>query len=217
MRRGCTVPIQLTWRSTKISDEAETFVTTGSVDGCSVLPDDRLSGWLQRPVGDPACREPPARWNHTSFLCMGFPSFYWSCRREAKVWRQTVFSGSNHGLTSRLSPEVFSTRGYIHKTAGVWNQKFHSPTLDANGYPFVCYTAGNIVPSWSSTTNISLSPFAVNALRVDFSEGASLIHLLQVDLPAISGARVVDNGVVGVMTNYIGIPMLYFCINIKKF
>ena len=37
VRRGCTVPSQLTWLSTRKSDGTQVFATTGSVDGCSVL------------------------------------------------------------------------------------------------------------------------------------------------------------------------------------
>ena len=44
VRRGCTVPSPLTWPSTKKSDGTETLATTGSVDGCSVLPEIQLVG-----------------------------------------------------------------------------------------------------------------------------------------------------------------------------
>ena len=36
--------------------------------------DDRFSRWLQRYVGDPVCRDPPARGHHTGFICRGVPS-----------------------------------------------------------------------------------------------------------------------------------------------
>ena len=32
---------------------------------------DRLSEWLQCPVGDPVCRDPPARGQHMGFICRG--------------------------------------------------------------------------------------------------------------------------------------------------
>ena len=50
--RRSTVPNKLTWPSTKKSDDSENFVTTGSVDGCSV------------PGGDPVCRDTLARGHH---------------------------------------------------------------------------------------------------------------------------------------------------------
>ena len=39
MRWGCTVPSPLTWPSTTKCDDTKTFAMTGSVDGCSVLPE----------------------------------------------------------------------------------------------------------------------------------------------------------------------------------
>ena len=33
--------------------------------------DDRLNGWLQCPAGDPVCQDPPARGQHTYFICGG--------------------------------------------------------------------------------------------------------------------------------------------------
>ena len=44
VRRGCSVPIPLTWPSTAKSDCTEEFVTTGSVDGCSVLLESQFVG-----------------------------------------------------------------------------------------------------------------------------------------------------------------------------
>ena len=42
VRRGCKVPSPLIWPSTKKSDGTETSATTGSVDGCCVLPEIQL-------------------------------------------------------------------------------------------------------------------------------------------------------------------------------
>ena len=42
VRRGSTVPGQLTWPSTKKSDGTENFLMAGSVDGCSVLLETQL-------------------------------------------------------------------------------------------------------------------------------------------------------------------------------
>ena len=44
VRIGCTVSRQLTWPSTKKSDDTETFATSGSVDVWSVLPETRFVG-----------------------------------------------------------------------------------------------------------------------------------------------------------------------------
>ena len=44
VRRGCIVPNQSTWPTTKKSNRAENVATTGSVDGCSILPETKLLG-----------------------------------------------------------------------------------------------------------------------------------------------------------------------------
>ena len=44
VRRGCTVPSPLTWPFTKKSDGTRTFVSNGSVDGCSVLTETQFVG-----------------------------------------------------------------------------------------------------------------------------------------------------------------------------
>ena len=77
-------------------------MTTGSVDGCWILPerqfvgtnqrvdpthalsvgvpfsygscDNRLSGWLLDPAGETVCRDEPARGSHTCLICWGFHS-----------------------------------------------------------------------------------------------------------------------------------------------
>ena len=51
---------------------------------------DSLSGWLQRPAGDPACLDPSASGHHMSFICRWVPSPYWSSRREARVCHQLL-------------------------------------------------------------------------------------------------------------------------------
>ena len=56
----------------------------------------RLSGLLQRPVGDPVCQDPTVRGppngfyllcvdHQTGFICSAFHSPYGSCRREAII------------------------------------------------------------------------------------------------------------------------------------
>ena len=44
VKRGCTVPSRQTWPSTKKPDDTETSATTGSVDGCSVMPETQFVG-----------------------------------------------------------------------------------------------------------------------------------------------------------------------------
>ena len=44
VRRGCTVTSLLTWPSTRKSDGTEKSMLTGSVNGCSVLPQTQLVG-----------------------------------------------------------------------------------------------------------------------------------------------------------------------------
>ena len=44
VRMGYTVPIPLTWHSTRKSDGTEKFAMTGSVDGFSVLPKTQFFG-----------------------------------------------------------------------------------------------------------------------------------------------------------------------------
>ena len=44
VRWGCKVPNPITWLSTKKPDGTEKFTMTGSVDGCSVLPEAHFVG-----------------------------------------------------------------------------------------------------------------------------------------------------------------------------
>ena len=60
VRRGCTVPNPLSWPSTKKSDGTEEFAMTGSVDGCSILPETKF-------VGTCLCVD-----TTEVFICMGF-------------------------------------------------------------------------------------------------------------------------------------------------
>ena len=48
VRRDSTVTNPLTWPSNKMSDGTENLATTGSVDGCTVLPEPQLDGNRQR-------------------------------------------------------------------------------------------------------------------------------------------------------------------------
>ena len=57
VRRGCTVPNTLSWPFTKNFDGTEMFATTG---------------WLQRPAGDPVCRDPFAHGHNMGFISRGF-------------------------------------------------------------------------------------------------------------------------------------------------
>ena len=44
VRRGCTLPSQLTWPSTKTCDGTDELAMTGSVDDCKVLPNTQFVG-----------------------------------------------------------------------------------------------------------------------------------------------------------------------------
>ena len=44
VRRGCTVPSQLTWPSTKKSEGSQEPASTDSMDGCNVLPETQFDG-----------------------------------------------------------------------------------------------------------------------------------------------------------------------------
>ena len=94
------------WPSTKKSDGTEELTATGSVDGCSVLQDTKIVGICLLV--------------HTiRVLSVQVPFPMGSYQREARVQHQTAFRGSTPDFSSKLSPEVFSSRGYIRKTLGV--------------------------------------------------------------------------------------------------
>ena len=103
VRRGCTVP-RLGLHTSK-SDGTEKFSITDSFDCCSVLPETQFVG--------------------TSLLIdtsRGVSSPLWELRGEARVCQKTVFRGSTPDFSSKLSPDVFFTRGYFCKTVTVWNK-----------------------------------------------------------------------------------------------
>ena len=85
-----------------------------------------------------SCRRPgfygPACvWTPHGFYLQGFPSLCGSCWREARVLQLTAFRGSTPDFSLRLSPEVFSAKGYFRKTAG-FEISFPSPRWAAKGY-----------------------------------------------------------------------------------
>ena len=136
----------------------------------------------------PSLSGPPAREHHTGFICGGFPSPLWSCRREVRVYHQTAFRGSTPDFSSRLSPEVFSTSGYFRKTAGFEIRVFpllgELPKAIEPHMPVCQLYRWQLGPNmWSSPTTKSLDPIVVTALRVGFpGEATDPPH---VDLPAI--------------------------------
>ena len=89
------------------SDGTIEFATTDAMDGCSVLPVTQFVGTRLRV-------------DTTQILSVGaaFPLGELH-EREVRVKHQTNFWGSTPELSSRLSPEVFSTYGYFRETAGV--------------------------------------------------------------------------------------------------
>ena len=106
VRRECTVSSPITWPPTKTSDGTEKFTTTGSVDICSVLSEIQLIGtslhvdttqvscvWGRIPLME-AARERP------------------EFDIKPTLWALLLI------FSSRVSPNVFSTRGYLRKTAG---------------------------------------------------------------------------------------------------
>ena len=105
VRRGW-VPILQAWPSTKKSDGTETLTTTDSVNGGSVLLETQFvrthlrvyTTWVLFVVG--------------SLPLMGAAG-------EARVRHQTAIRDSTHDFFPRLSPEVFSTRGYFRKAVTV--------------------------------------------------------------------------------------------------
>ena len=72
VRRWCSVPSPLIWPSTKEFSGTEKFATTGSVDGCSVLPETQF-------VWNRLCID--TTW--VKSVGVSFP--HASCRREARV------------------------------------------------------------------------------------------------------------------------------------
>ena len=67
--------------------------------------DDRLSGWLQRPAGDPVCRDPPASGHHTGLICRGSLP-YGSCRERPEF----------NIKPSVRTPLLIFPRGYLLKS-----------------------------------------------------------------------------------------------------
>ena len=131
----------------------------------------------------PCLSDPPAREHHTGFICGRFPSPLVSHRKEVTVYQQNAFRWSTPDFSSRLSPEVFSTSGYIRKTAGDWNQSLPSPRWAAKGYrPTPARLP--VIPLGTRSQHVifakSLYPIVVIALRV--GKATDRPH---VDLPAI--------------------------------
>ena len=112
VRRGFTVCSPITWPFTKKYDGTEKFVMT------SIDHTDQHRGWFQRRAGDPVCQDPPAHGHHISFICMGFLQL-WNMPERGQSLTSIPFRGSTPDYSSKLSPDVFSTRGYFHKAAGV--------------------------------------------------------------------------------------------------
>ena len=119
--KGCTVRSPLTRPSAKKSDGTKELATTDSMDNCSLLHEIQLVG-------------ASLRVDTTRDVFVGVHSPFWSCRSEVRVKHQTAFRGSTPDFSSRLSPEVLATRGYLRKTAGAFNQSFPSPSRAAKVY-----------------------------------------------------------------------------------
>ena len=142
VRRGCTAPILLTWPPAKKSDGTEELVTTGSVDGRSVLPETQFVGFRLRVDTTRA------------LFAGGFPS---------SVERPELDVSSPLG-----SPHQIVPRGYLLKSfsqgdtsAKQWGfeiRVFHLlgdlPKAIKPHLPLASYTAGN----WITASSLRLPP-----------------------------------------------------------
>ena len=91
VRRGCTVHSLLIWHSIKKSEDTQELTTTGSMDGCSVMPVTQFVG-TRLPV------------DTTRVLCVGgFTSPPWELPER---WQSLTFHRL-WGLNSRILHEVF--------------------------------------------------------------------------------------------------------------
>ena len=135
--------------------------------------DDRPNGWLQCPVGDPVCRDPPARGHHTGFMCGEFPS-PWGAAGER----------SEHSIKLPLgSPLLIIHRGYLLKSFPQVDTSARQRGFEISVFPRLGELPKAIEPHlpacqlyrwqlgpnmWSSPTTMSLDPIVVTALRVGF-------------------------------------------------
>ena len=129
------------------------------------VSEDRLSGRMQRPARYPVCRNP------TRYICRGSNSLYWSHRIDTRARRQTAFRGSTPDYSSRLSAEVFFTRGYFRKTVvaypllGELPKAIEPHLLICQLYRWQLGSNKRSLPTTKSSRTI-----VVTALLVDFSE-----------------------------------------------
>ena len=128
---------------------------------------DQLSGWLHRPIGNPVYSDLPAHGHHTGFISRGFLPL-WELLKKGQSFNVNRLPD----LSSKLSPKVFSTRGYFCMTAGVWNQLSISVVscqrLLSLTCPFASYTVGSHM--WLSPMTKMLGPIVATALRVGFQK-----------------------------------------------
>ena len=112
MRRGCTVPSPLTWPSTKKSDGTEKLAMTGSVDVCSVLPETQFVVTRLRV--------------DTARVLAVAGSLYpiGAAGERTEFGIQQPLGAPLLFFFTRLSPEVFSTRGMLLQDSGDSNSEF---------------------------------------------------------------------------------------------
>ena len=129
------------------------------------VSDDRISGWLQRAAGDPACRDPIARGRHMGFINRGFLPLLKQPEKGQGMRANRLSS-----LFSRFLLEAISTRGYFIMTAG-FEISIHSLELPRVIEPHlpVCQSYHWRIDSnmWSSSTTRSLDPIVVTTRRVN--------------------------------------------------
>ena len=165
VRRGCTVPSQLTWPSTKKSDGTEKFVMIGSVDGCSVLSETQFVG-TQLHVD--------TTW--VLFAVVPFP--LWELPARGQSLTSNRLWGSTPDFSSSLYPKALSIRGYICNTAGFEIRVFSllgdlSKAIEPH-MPVCHLYRWQLRPTkWSSPTAKSLDSIVITAIRVGF-QGESL-------------------------------------------
>ena len=95
--------------------------------------DDRLSGWLQRPVRETVCRT-RLRVDTTSIISRGISFHYFICRRETDVEPPIG------------TPLLIVPRGYIEKSFPQGNTSARQRVYDIRAFPLLGALSKPIVP-----------------------------------------------------------------------
>ena len=109
------------------------------------VSDDRRSGWLKCPAGDPVCRDPPACGNHMGFICRGFCPLWVLPEFDIKL--------------SLGAPLLIFPHGYLLKSFQQGDTYTRQQGFEIGVFPilgerpssltclFACNTPGNSVPT----------------------------------------------------------------------